>query len=209
MSRTNQDRPSEEGAGPTAAPGSNALARLSNHEVAVVALHRLGGRSERKDWEEIALECYALAPGRFGWRSRDIPSDYKAREALGDAKKPEKGALVAGGNAEGWLLSEDGARWVERLSSEVPIELISGGLLLALEQQRDLDRLAKHWLFESWRNGASSATADEVADAAGLLPDAPRIRTLRRLEQLGGSAASADDGQLKEYVAWLKRQMSG
>ena len=184
------------------------MERLSNLEVAVIALHRIGGMSERKDGEAVAIECHALAPERFGWHSRDIPSDYKAREALGDAKKPKNGGLVRGGNTEGWLLSEAGAERVARLSAQVPDELISGGLLLGLEQRRELDRLAGHRLFSAWNDGADSASEIEVADAAGLLPDAPKQRTRRRLEQLSGIARGAANEQMQEYVAWLTSQVS-
>jgi hypothetical protein len=82
---------------------------LSNIEVVVVALFRLGGDKEIKDTEDIAVEANRLAPGRFVWRKHpDQISLEHVRVFLSDAKKQKNGKLVSGDGTKGWRLTKAG-----------------------------------------------------------------------------------------------------
>ncbi|TKJ28275.1 MAG: hypothetical protein CEE40_11935, partial [Chloroflexi bacterium B3_Chlor] len=71
--------------------------KLTNIDIAIYALYRLGGTERWVHTENVARECYILAPDRFSW---ELYPEYPAREpgrsALFDARKPKHGALVNG-----------------------------------------------------------------------------------------------------------------
>jgi hypothetical protein len=84
-------------------------ANLSNIEVVVVALFRLGGDEEVRDTEDIAVEANRIAPGRFVWRKySDQISLEHVRVFLSDAKKQKNGRLVSGDGTKGWRLTKAG-----------------------------------------------------------------------------------------------------
>jgi hypothetical protein len=93
--------------------------RLTNQEVATYALWCVGGAKEICDTEDVAVLCWEMAPSRFSWkRYSQFPDKDIIRFALADAKKKKYGELVQGSGADGWLLTTNGVRWVER-NSEV------------------------------------------------------------------------------------------
>ena len=83
--------------------------QLTNIDIAVYALYRLGGLERRVHTEEVAKGCYDLAPERFSW---ELYPEYPAREpgrsSLFDARKPKNGALVTGDQVKGWMLTPEG-----------------------------------------------------------------------------------------------------
>lgn len=193
---------------PMAVPddASSALNRLANWQVAVLALYSLGGASARWRSEDVALKCYDLAPRRFGWGEH--PQLEPARMALRDAKKPKHGALVAGDEAKGWLLTEEGLAWcegnAERLGAGKPRR---GLTALGEPEARALRQLGAHRLFQQWKRDEHTMAFYEVADALGFPADAPRAVVSRRIEELAGAAQVAGMDDLKGFVEWLRRSI--
>jgi hypothetical protein len=75
---------------------------LSNIDVVLYALFKLGGDERKIHTEEIAYEAYSLAKERFGWRLsrfRDMgfPDKEPVRRALMDAAKKNTVILPSGG----------------------------------------------------------------------------------------------------------------
>jgi hypothetical protein len=74
---------------------------LSNMDIALFALYKIGGVSKNIHTEEIAWEAYQLAKERFSWRLKKFremgfPDKTPVRFALEQAKKRENGKLVSG-----------------------------------------------------------------------------------------------------------------
>ena len=74
---------------------------LSNIDVVVYALFKLGGYERKIHTEEIAYEAYCLAKERFTWklrRFRDMgfPDKERVRRGLTDAAREKYGRLVEG-----------------------------------------------------------------------------------------------------------------
>jgi hypothetical protein len=89
---------------------------LSNVEVVVLAVYRLGGERASQDTEDIAVEADRVAPGRFRWRKYpEFISDELIRVYLSDAKKHRNGALLAGDGSRGWRLTLAGATVAAKL----------------------------------------------------------------------------------------------
>jgi hypothetical protein len=95
-------------------------AKLTNVDIAIYALYRLGGAERPIHTEKVAHECHELAPDRFSW---ELYPQYPAREpgrsALFDARKPKYGALVSGSKVEGWRLTPAGIDRIRVLQPEL------------------------------------------------------------------------------------------
>ena len=86
-------------------------------DVVVLAMLRLGGDSKGLDMEDIAVECHKLSPKTFAWRKypEQINLDLVAN-AMRDAKRDRNGALVSGGQSQGWRLTMAGQECAQKLA---------------------------------------------------------------------------------------------
>ena len=85
--------------------------KFSNHEIAVLALFLLGGRSGNIETEDVAVQMNTIAPGRFNWRKYKDQIDIdNVRSALRDAKKKRNGLLVDGSEKRAGDLLNRGSR---------------------------------------------------------------------------------------------------
>src|SRR5262249_45563598 len=100
---------------------------LSNIDVVVYALFKLGGYERKIHTEEIAYEAYCLDKERFAWklskfRDMGFPDKERVRRGLTDAAKEKYGRLVEGRadvhikgkETEGWVLTLEGVMWIRR-----------------------------------------------------------------------------------------------
>lgn len=109
---------------------------LTNEQVVVVALARLGGSTKLIDTEDIAVTADKIAPGRFRWRKyTQFINNELVHTALRDAKRLSN--LVRGAGSEGWQLTSDGLRQVEELERD--------GLASA-QHRRRIDPKEKAWM---------------------------------------------------------------
>ena len=70
---------------------------LTNSEIAVYALYKLGGAEHKIHTEKVAELCYRLAGAQFSWRLKEFslfPDKDIARIALYDAAKEKYGHLL-------------------------------------------------------------------------------------------------------------------
>lgn len=89
---------------------------LANHHIVTLATYLAGGDSKHADTEDIAMKANEIAPGRFTWRRYKNQINIETvRKRLWDATKEEKGGLLIGSEKEGWLLTENGLRFVKKL----------------------------------------------------------------------------------------------
>jgi hypothetical protein len=94
------------------------LSELSNAQLAVIAVARLGGETWAVDTEDIAVELGKFAQKRFCWRKYPEYLDlHVVRVALADAKRVDP-PLLTGGIKDGWMLSLDGFQWVTKVEVE-------------------------------------------------------------------------------------------
>ena len=185
---------------PRPAPAARALPpRLTKWQVAVAALYRLRGAVVRRDSEDIALECFELAPRRFGWRSH--PQLAPARAALRAARRS---ALISGDHA-GWLLTPAGVSWCEaHLPEAKPRRRLRGWSALERREAEALRRLLRQPLHTCWKSGQRAPTPPEVAHTLRYPADAPVPVVLRRLDDLSALARFADLPEVRSYLDWLR-----
>jgi len=88
---------------------------LANHEIVVIAVFLLGGRTHAIDTEDVAVKANELAPGRFIWKKYPDQINLEIiRVYLSDAKKKAKGSYLSGSGTDGWLLTESGLRFARK-----------------------------------------------------------------------------------------------
>src|SRR5258707_1596412 len=98
---------------------------LSNIDLVVYALFKLGGDERKIHTEEIAYEAYSLAKERFGWRLRrfrdmGFPDKEPVRRALMDAAKEKyvhlaerrAGVHAQGKDTDGRALTPASLTWI-------------------------------------------------------------------------------------------------
>ena len=187
---------------------AGSLERLTNWQVAVLALHALGGATARQRHEDIAVKCYELAPGRFGWKRHDYPDIERAGAALRVARQARNGTLVTGGRRSGWMLTPAGIDWARQREQAVRGDRCGYTPFLSAADRRELGRLARHRLYALWRDGGDPVSIFQVADAVGLSADAPADSIARRLDALEGTARAGARRELEEYLGWLRASLS-
>ena len=196
---------------------------LSNIDIALFALHKLGGTSKKVHTEHIAWEAYQLARERFSWRLPEFrdrfPDKSPVRFALEQAKKEEHGKLVdgrAGGDIgrpelEGWRFTAKGAEWIR--GNEIRIAK-------ALKQKkpglpkREAESFARKLRADDCfrhfqRQGDLNETSSYMfTDMLGCTPDASSEIITRKFERLLSTAISIGDKNTIEFLEKCKRRFS-
>ena len=189
---------------------------LSNMDIALFALYKLGGISKKVHTENIAWEAYLLAKERFSWRlpefrKKGFPDKTPVRFALEQAKKKENGRLVtgrAGGDInrpelEGWRLTPQGAEWIKNNQNRIVRALKQKGPdLPKLVAERFVNQLKKDPSFLSF---IKNRNLDEVSsymftDMLACAPDAPKEIMKQKYEQLLTTANLVNDKAILDFL---------
>lgn len=179
---------------------------LSNIDIVLFALYRLGGAQQPIDTEDVAIECWHLAPEKFSWKKYpQYPESDTARVTLFDAAKPKYGRLVRGRNRRtGWMLTVNGVDYVrQRLPG---LEALVTGTKKVVALHRDLDRyfasLEKEPAYKKFAQSKSceSIEAHEFTDVLRCSLDASRNVLRDRLERLKTRAREANRHHVLEFL---------
>ena len=192
------------------------LIQLTNMDIALFALYKLGGVSKKIHTEYIAWEAFKLAKERFSWRlpefrKRGFPDKTPVRFALEQAKKKEYGMLVfgraggdVGGPLEGWRFTPQGVAWIKKSETRIS---------KALEQtipdlpkhrvERFIKKLKSEPLFKCFQE---NETLNDVSnymftDMLVCAPDASKDIIREKFSFLLATAELISD---KEIVKFLK-----
>jgi hypothetical protein len=197
---------------------------LSNIDIALFALYRLGGVSKKVHTEEIAWEAYQLAKERFSWRlpefrRRGFPDKTLVYFALGDAKKKKYGKLVtgrAGGDIggselEGWRFTPQGVIWIKEneirittaLKQEVPD-------LPKVQAERFMKQLKSDSCFKYFQENKNIDEVSQYAftDMLGCTPDAPKDIIKQKFERLLATAELVNDNEILKFLEECKSKFS-
>ncbi len=196
---------------------------LSNMDIALFALYKKGGVSQKVHTEEIAWEAYQLAKERFSWRlpkfrQMGFPDKTPVRFALEQAKKQEGNKLVsgrsggdAGGELEGWRFTSQGVIWIKENETRI---------LENLKQEapnvpkREAERFIKKLKIDTFFNYfQEKRTLDEASqymftDMLICAPDASKNILKQKLEQLYTNAELVNDLEILEFLEACKEKFS-
>ncbi|MFH1624487.1 MAG: hypothetical protein ABID54_04940 [Pseudomonadota bacterium] len=193
---------------------------LSDKDIAIYALHLLGGWQKRVHTEDVALKCYELAPSKFSWvKYPQYPDSTPARFALEAAKKQEYGALVKGEserkrtskNIGGWMLTANGIEWVKankgRIEEYLGKQVPTGDRLAA---DRKLRELIESAAFKNFRDRGEQAEISHADFAESLVCTInTTVEVLNdRLEQLYSIAEELKREDVKSYINFCRKRFA-
>ena len=185
-------------------------AEITNADLFLYALYRLGGVGTYIDVEDVFMEMWRLVPGRFSWRKYRQPN-YKimSKSIVDISVRGDRDLLLGSGNTR--QLSARGVEWI---GTRLPqFERLAEGLESAPPDRRPSQRVAA----ELARDDAvrqfleRGRLALQRTDAAVLLrcaPDAPRQVWRERLETLRSAARDGDRSDLLAFLDSLEREHS-
>lgn len=190
---------------------------LSNIDVALFALYKLGGVTKKIHTEKIACEAYTLAKERFSWRlpefrAKGMIDKSPVRFALEQAKKKENGKLItgrAGGDIggeelEGWQFTPTGAIWIKENEARIVKELCQEKVVRhKVQDERFIRKIKNDPLFKLFQG---NKTLDNVSrylftDMLVCAPDASINIINKKLNQIIANANLLGD---KEIIYFLK-----
>lgn len=188
---------------------------LSNIDIVLFALHKLGGTSKKFHTEHIAWEAYQIAKERFSWRLPEFrdrfPDKTPVRFALEQAKKKEHGKLVtgrAGGDIfrpelEGWRFTPDGAEWIRENWSRIAKALKQKTTdLRRLEAEKFVRKLRADACFRLFqeRGGLDEVSSYMFTDMLGCSPDATKDIIKQKFDRLLTTAKLINDSELIKFL---------
>lgn len=189
---------------------------LSNMDIALFALYKLGGISKKIHTEYIAWEAYQLAKERFSWRlpefrEKGFPDKTPVRFALEQGKKKEFGKLVtgrAGGDInrpelEGWRFTPQGAEWIKDNEGRI--------LKLIGQKAPDLPKLVAERFVKQLKNDPSfvsfkkNKNLDEVSsymftDMLTCAPDASKEIIRQKFDRILSTANLVNDKEILQFL---------
>ena len=188
---------------------------LSNIDVALFALYRLGGAQHPIDTEDIAIECWTLAREKFSWKKYpQYPESEPARSALFDAAKPKYGKLARGRNKRtGWMLTVAGIDYVRaRLTA---LELLVSGGRKVVSQRREQDRyfanLEREPAYKKFLESKSCELIQphEFTQFLRCSLDSSQSVLRDRIERVKARAREANRDDFLEFLAACEQHFAG
>lgn len=189
---------------------------LSNLDIALFALYKLGGISKKIHTEYVAWEAHQLAKERFSWRlpefrEKSFIDKTPVRYALEQAKKKEKGRLVtgiAGGDygkpeLEGWRFTPEGAEWIKKNESRILDALKQEAPdLRKREADHFIRRLKNDPCFVSFKkNGRLDDVSSYMfTDMLACAPDASKEIIKQKFKRLLTTANLANDKEILKFL---------
>jgi hypothetical protein len=187
---------------------------VSNIEIVLFALYRLGGAEGTVDTEDVAVECWRLAPKKFSWKKYpQYPDSDTARVTLFDAAKPKYGRLVRGRNRRtGWMLTVAG---IDRVRARLPaLQALTSGSGELVTHHREIDRylapLEKSVAYKRFSGSKSceAVQAHEFTEILRCSVDASPTVLRDRLEKLKSRAHEGGREDLLEFLSACEKHFS-
>ena len=166
------------------------------------------------DTEDVAVECWRLAPKKFSWKKYpEYPDSDTARVTLFDAAKPKYGRLVRGRNRRtGWMLTVAGIDYVRtRLPA---LEALVSGSTRLVGHHQEVDRylapLEKSVAYKKFLDSKScqSVQAHEFTDVLRCSLDASPTVLRDRLEKLKSRAHEANREDLLDFLTTCEKHFA-
>jgi len=181
---------------------------ITNADLFLYALYRLGGAGAYVDVEDVFMEMWRIAPERFRWRKYEVPNYKIMSKAIVDiSQRGQEGLLLGSGDMR--QLSAEGVAWAERHSEE--LEAVATGERAAPPDRRPGQRvvadLLKQPSVQSFLQGREvHLDRVRVARLLRCAPDAPRQVWRERLETLRSAATAGKRDDVLRFLDRLEEE---
>lgn len=182
---------------------------LSNQDIFAYALYRLDGAGQFIEIEDVIEECWRLSPSRFGWRTKELPSDRKGWHALSDLEGAYPNLMLKTPNGLGRQLTAEGVQWVRnRLDDFTELGALK---TRAPKTRRPSFRVLSELERQAWVRRFLDGERAEISkvDAADMLhcaPDSPRSAWRQRIATLRSAAADNERPDILEMLEYIQQQ---
>ncbi len=191
---------------------------LSNIDIVIYAVYKLGGWQKRVHSENIALKCFELAPRKFSWvKFPQYPDILPSLFALEAAKKKKYGKLVIGETERrktfdkigGWVLTVNGVRWIKNNLARIEQGLELGE---AVGKRLPIDRKLKHLdrskAFQKFKldNDTTEISYAEFVESLICTVNTRPGKIKDRLNQLSAIAEELNKKDVKNYIKFCKKK---
>jgi len=190
---------------------------VSNVEVALKILDRLGGAEKFVDIEDVAAEGFALAPDRFGWRTRPWASWERVRSAFVHANQQSRGRgqprlVVSSRGGESWRLTAEGVSMARSTSRAEGVELTHPALPPRRGSVRSAERvrqIRRHRAFLLFASGTPVHEIERYVLADLLLcpPDSSRSAVRRKVDLAKAAALDAGDRDVLQLLDKIEAEV--
>jgi len=194
----------------------NELDKISNTDIVLYALYRLGGATKKVHTEYIAWEAYKFAKEKFSWslpkfRDKGFPDKTTARYALESAKKIKyitgrAGKDKGGAESEGWKFTSTGVKWMIKnekkiaglLENYIPIS----ATLPQHKAERFIKKIKSKKIFVEFKKSLNLKFSNiyDFVDMLNCSPDAHEKVLKNQFDQIKTNANLINDKELKKFV---------
>jgi len=195
---------------------------LSNVDVALYALYKLGGALKSIHTEHIAWESFNLSEDRFAWilpefRVRKFPDKTTVRYALESAKKIKliKGRAGRDRNkSEGWQLTSLGTEWIlknqKRIAFLLRDELPFSEAIPSHQAERFIKKIKAEKIFKYFLRdkGLENATPYDFTDLLSCSPDASSKVIKQKFDLLKSTAALINNEEIRNFFSACENEYS-
>ncbi|MDI6734687.1 MAG: hypothetical protein QME42_00580 [bacterium] len=190
---------------------------LSNVDIVVYVIFKLGGWEKKIHTEDIAMECFKLSNERFSWRLpkyREYPDKEIVRvtlKNLKNAKDPKYGQFItgragvesSGKEVDGWMLTPKGTKWITRNYRRIEDALkIPNKDLRRPHIQRIIQKFEREKCYQKYLQEGSvkNISQYEFTDMLLCRPDAYPETIRKKFDQL---KTQAEITQKKSIISFL------
>ena len=189
---------------------------ITNEDLVLAMLRRLGGVSRYVDIEELTLALFEIAPARFSWRTRrDLPEREVVRFALFHANQraardKRRPVVSSRDRSRQWRLTAAGVREARQAGTKTSIALAVGQppKQTGKSHQR-VSQVRRHGVFSAFANGSpvSDISHTQLADLLLIPPDAPLDVAQSRVDALRGAALDIGDKDVARFAEALDEEV--
>ena len=181
--------------------------RIDNPDLIPLALYELGAIGTFVDVEDVFVRCFAIAPERFKWRTKDIPNFKTLSKALRDFEDDHPGLLLKTDDGLSRQLSADGVAWMKgRMPEYDELRAKPGSNPPTRRREyKILNEFSQHKAVKLFLVGAKPALVKhEIADLLLCSPDSPVDVWAERLETFRSAAEDAGRPDVTRFLEFLK-----
>lgn len=178
----------------------------SHVDLVVLAVHLSGGGGKPVDTEDVAIKAFELAPSRFSWRKYPEQINLElVRVSLSDAKKADKGRLLAGSGKTGWTLTPKGLEWATAAAKTLlgvdlsrSREAGRGGSVDEQRWRRERERVLSTRAWATWTLGDPDIAVRDAAEVYRI--DSYAVGRMRSLKITRLKSLFASDTEVLPFL---------
>ncbi|MBJ7604465.1 MAG: hypothetical protein JF888_14990 [Candidatus Dormibacteraeota bacterium] len=196
---------------------------IANTDLVLLAMALAGAGEDFADIEDIAVQAFKLSPQRFGWRTKDYPSDKIVVQSVADLEGRHKSRLTMRGKDKmaTRMLTAEGRKAAIEVATRITGHEFKDLSAVTMHfkgtggdappptpaerrrAQAELTELRRHQVFQVWLDSADDLPGVDrwkLLDALSCLPDAPAESVNQQIETLTALAEKWQGSDVTQFL---------